>query len=160
MVVGSCEISGLNFVSTNVRYCIHDDCGGSSESAVRVKISDCRMKHNGTNGSYTANCCIGGGTHRSSEHIIERCVMDSPAVYPYPVSYHNNSADANTYGSAHVSVTNCALLNGGAFQLYQYRETGGTTIDVLFCGNYMGDDIHYIGAESAFNVIQFNNTKY
>ena len=161
MVVGSCEIHGLNFESTNVRYCVHDDCGGSSVSAVRVVITDCRMKHNGTNGDYTANCCIGGGTHRSSEHIIERCVMSSPVSYPYPVSYHNNTADASTYGAAHVSVVNCALLNGGAFQLYNYRTSGGTNIEVLFCGNYMGADIHYTGGSSdIFTVYQFNNTKY
>lgn len=157
-IVGSCEISGIDFECTNVRYCIHDECGayGQSSPYLRVKYTDCYMKHNGSNGSYQSSTCIGAGTFMASEHIVEKCVFESPSTYPYPVTYHNNPIRNNVTANAKITICNSALKNG-TLRLYNYAPTGNS-ISVLFCNNATNAEIYIEGASDRFNITQFNNT--
>lgn len=158
-VISNCEIIGLDMEVTNVRYCVHDDPNNlyhSNLSGYRVVYKDCIMKHNGSDGSYSAPACIGAGTTQASEHVIERCRFTSPSTYQNAVTYHNNSGNK----TGKVTITNCAFLNDCTIRLYAMEETG-SYIDSLICGNYIGANINIEPSTTdRFDLVSFNNTVY
>ena len=157
-VISSCEIIGLDFEATNIRYCIHDDPNNiyhDNRPGYRVLYEDCYMVHNGSNGSYSVPACIGAGTTQMSEHILNRCSFTSPAAFQLAVSYHNNSGS----DEAKLTVTNCVFGAGNTLQLYALAETG-SYVRCIICGNKIPVSMIITpSGNNRFIVSQFNNVQ-
>lgn len=155
-VISSCEIKGLDLEVTNVRYCVHDDPNNlyqDNRPGYRVVYEDCVMKHNGSNGSYSAPACIGAGTTQKSEHVINRCNFTCPTTYENAVTYHNNSGNL----TAKVTITNCVFSEDNTIRLYALEESG-SYVNALICGNYLGKAINIVPSSTdRFDIVSFNN---
>ena len=101
-----CTIENLNIETSNCRYCVHDECGGSTTPYAH-KFINCHMKHNSTQSGKTYMACIGGGLGLHGSIVVDGGEYESyttegiseidsgdPTSAQRAISYHNDSASA------------------------------------------------------------------
>lgn len=66
--------------ATNIRYCVHDECSGST-TPYEHKYINCNMYHDSSNAQWRSSQCIGGGFGTNATCIVDSCVFESVAQY-------------------------------------------------------------------------------
>lgn len=103
-------LENITVKSTNIRYCVHDECSGTT-TPYEHKYINCNMYHDSSNAQWRTSQCIGGGFGTNATCIVDSCVFESVAQYesttndiggPYldelradGFSWHANVSDLN-----------------------------------------------------------------
>lgn len=88
-------LENARIISSNIRYCVHDDRGSNSD-AYNNRYINCNMYHdNSGNTVFGGWQCIGGGFGKNGTITIEHCVFDGLNQYGSDtlggiISYHNS----------------------------------------------------------------------
>lgn len=142
---GNFEMYNLTAEASNIRYIIHDECGGSyleNTSAYTHKYINCNMTLDNTNALTTDYYhCIGGGLGKNGEIVIENCYFNSVKVdsnNQSDVSYHGNWDNTRTDGHAKIFITNSYFEHTLALSS---PNTETQKKYVLFTGNSIKSDI-------------------
>lgn len=103
----SYKITGINVISSNVRYCLHDDCYTTYGNNI-AKIEKCEFVDNGNR----AGACIGGGFTQGNDIVyINDCIFTSNSSNSIGFYYHTNPLS----GKCIVKANNCLLNNCKAY---------------------------------------------
>lgn len=113
----------MDIESKNTKYCVHDECGGTTGSFTH-KYINCRMSMDNTNPDTTLYPqCIGGGLGQHIYIDIVGCYFKSKkgeTKKTSTVSYHNNS-DADS--KSNINVRNCYFDGFGTFRVTHYGDS-------------------------------------
>lgn len=157
---GSFTLENLNITAQDVRYCVHDEHGGSGTYI--SKFINCFM-HNTVSGTsgVTYQQCIGGGLAQHSYVYIDGgwYRVDSSGTYGHCITYHNGIGGECL---STIYIRNVFLANNGIIRMGYY----GSSTDVSHCfvsGCRMAANAIVTQESSSYSsvnidVTQWNNT--
>lgn len=157
---GGFTLENANIESSNIRYCVHDDPGITTQ--YNNKYINCRMFHdNANNADFTGFQCIGGGLGKCGYIEIDGCYFDGHNRYSDIggiVSYHNYSGST---GKGNIFIKNC-YMNGAYTIRFSWYGTSTEKSIMTVCGCSLGATIvHQAETSSATventEVLAFNN---
>ena len=73
-------LENITLKATNVRYCVHDECSGTT-TPYEHKYINCNMYHDSSNAQWRTSQCIGGGFGTNATCIVDSCVFESVAQH-------------------------------------------------------------------------------
>lgn len=132
-------LENLNIITKNTRYCVHDECGGTTGSYTHRYIN-CKMENDNvssTVGQAYYPQCIGGGLGTNGYIDIEGCYFKTKRAETKRttcVSYHNNYY-ANS--KSNINVRDCYFDDYGTFRITHY----GSSTDIsqaIICNCSLG----------------------
>lgn len=138
-VVSNFVLENLDIESENTRYCVHDECGGSS-GAYTHRYINCKMSNDNVDSAIGKGYypqCIGGGLGQYGYIDIEGCYFKTKRAETERttcVSYHNNYY-ANS--KSNINVRDCYFDDYGTFRVTHY----GSSTDVsqaIICNCSLG----------------------
>ena len=108
---GSCELTGVQIIAKNVRFCIHSDF--SSENPANIRYSNLYLEIDNRNSPTRpgSGAVIGGGFGINDNIVITNCICkgntldnDTPTLY-----YHSSSKE---HSKSIIVISNCYLVDG------------------------------------------------
>ena len=108
---GSCELTGVQIIAKNVRYCIHSDF--SSENPANIRYSNLYLEIDNQNSPTMQGkgIVIGGGFGINDNIVITNCICkgntldnDTPTIF-----YHSSF---NEHSKSIIVISNCHLVDG------------------------------------------------
>lgn len=156
-------LENARIVSSNIRYCIHDDRGSDSDAYFNHYIN-CNLYHdNSGNTVFGGWQCIGGGFGKNGTITIEHCVFDGLNQYTENtlggiVSYHN----AYSSGAKNKLIVKDSYFGHRTTVRFSWYGTSTDISEAYIIGNNLGYAIdHSAENESATvqntSVIEWNN---
>lgn len=150
-------IENVNFETSKIRYCIHDERGSDSKP-YKVKYSRCKFSQDNSESSWdNSRACIGGGMGLYGDIIVEDCVFDTVTSEQNKdsVAYHNSIA-AGAKNS--LVIKGCYCKGDSTLQIASY---GNSTLksDILISNNSFGSAIeeYHWGPQDNFDIMYINN---
>lgn len=154
-------IENLRIEATNVRYCVHDECSGTSTPYIH-KYINCEMYHDSSSALWRTPQCIGGGFGENGLCVIDGGIYESvPTNYsttndiggPYSssasaiaLSWHTNNS--NTNATNKLIIKDVYLIGATSNIAYGTGINGKAIIKGCSYGSapnaYSGDNVAYI----------------
>ena len=162
-------LENLNIEAYKVRYCVHDECSGTTTSYTH-KYINCNMYHDSTGAVWHTPQCIGGGHGTNGTIIVDggiyECVPvagmgSSDTPQNNPLSWHYNTGNKNAHNT--FIVKNVYLAGEGAYMNYggSFSNETNTIVYISNCSfgaepvNYSDSDAP--GKQSTAKAITWNN---
>lgn len=163
-------LEDLDIQAYNVRYCVHDECSGTTSSYTH-KYINCRMYHDSHNAQWHTPQCIGGGHGTNGTIIIEggtyECYPTSgmgpgEVAVNSPLSWHYNTGNKDAYN---IFIVKDVYLKGdGAFMYYgggAATDQPCTSVYISGC-NFGSEPVNYsskdaVGQTSTASLVEWNN---
>ena len=157
---GNGEIKNLTLEGSNIRYIVHDECGGPQTTPGTHKITNCVLKYTGNGwADFTYPRCVGGGNGNDVVTIIEDCILED--TNDVCIDYHSNfivlgeGSPQPTHG-AKVIIRNCysetSKINFSTLE----QDAGEFPVVCLVSNDYMKEPLTASGV--AYVVKQWNNS--
>ena len=103
-------LENVSLKATNIRYCVHDECSGTT-IPYEHKYINCNMYHDSSTALWRTSQCIGGGFGTNATCIVDGCIFETVPQYesttfdiggPYTdelradgFSWHANNSNSN-----------------------------------------------------------------
>ena len=101
-------IEGITLISKNVRYCVHDECGGLRQPSYTHIFKNCKFVHlTEPDTDWASPRCIGGGLGNKGLIVIDNCEFQSKIATS--IDYHTGFDGGAE--SSKVIIKNCTLAN-------------------------------------------------
>ena len=119
-----CYVEGLDLECANLRYGIHDECGGTTSAYSHI-FKECNIEKTDNNADWTASYAIGGGLGMHGRVEIDggkyKCENLAESVQNDTIYYHNNSTHAGTTSKVYIHGIYCwgpvgSVHSGGQVQ--------------------------------------------
>ena len=159
----SCDftLENLTIETKNTRYCVHDECGGTT-GTYKHKYINCKMSNDNVNaavGNQYYPQCIGGGLGQYGYIDIVGCSFKSKRAETERtslVSYHNN-ASANS--KSYVNVRDCYFADDyGTFRVTHHGlSTLISEATICNCSLGIAPYIEHEGGETGIENMQLNS---
>ena len=135
---GSGKISGVNIECSNIRYCIHDDTGGTLLTPALHEIYNCKLTYNGNAVGWTPRA-IGGGCGNNVTTIIKDCIVEC-AYSQRVIDYHSNYSVVSTPSTQKLAkgkliIENCYSSTGDIYIHTTEGDNGQLKDDVILTNN-------------------------
>lgn len=137
-------IENVRIEARNVKYCVHDDCNGTTSAYIH-KYINCEMYHDSSEALWRTPQCIGGGFGSNAYCEVFGGIYESVPVHyslteniggPYsedvlncPISWHQNTRNVNAMNT--MSIRNCYLVGENSHIAYGTGPNG----NVFLSGN-------------------------
>ena len=108
---GSCELTGVQIIAKNVRYCIHSDF--HEENPANIRYSNLYLEIDNQNSNSPLlrgnGAVIGGGFGINDNIVITNCICKGNSLVNPTISYHSSSEE---HSKSIIVISNCYLVDG------------------------------------------------
>lgn len=147
-------VENLIFDTKNIRYCIHDERGGTTVP-YKVAYKRCRFIHDNSSSTWqNSRACIGGGLGTCGDVLVEDCIFSTVTsdANKDSLAYHNSYADG---AQSSIVIKNCYCEGDSTIQLAAYGDSLKKT-KVLVANCSVGSPIEIYDWSDTNNFEYFN----
>lgn len=154
-----CYVEGLDLECANLRYGIHDECGGSTAAYSHI-FKNCRIIKTDNNADWSASYTIGGGLGMNGNVEIEggiyKCENLAQQTQTDTMYYHNNSTHEGTNSKVRIHGIYCYGPVGSVHSGGQVQNDGSKADMFVYACRF--NRAPRLSSADAFNLYAWSNT--